>query len=313
MTVGKTEGSGETKTYAVRRIAYEDGTTAALFSFSPENSTSITDGVFARNSFSLTPYGVLYVRTKGYRDFWFLRPYGHMDSETALGNAVYDSGFAKAGMSVKASEDNIRPQGDPEGLIISVKKQIPAFNGNSEAEKKMNAKMESEITSPCEAAVSRARKDYRAVGTSAGDDMGFPYSFEVRVTGLTFADENYICIGREIYDYTGGAHGGLSDLYDTFDRNSGELLKLADVVANSRQEIKALLLKHLKEKIAAAPNLYFEDAVQEVKKDQKEDYAFSLRQDGIGIEFGNYEIAPYAAGPQTVIIPYDELKLKIKL
>jgi len=313
MIIGKTEGSGDTKTCTVQKISYEGGKAEVLFTFSPENSTSITDNTFARNSFTLTSFGIMYVRTKGYQDFWFLRPYDRMENETPIGNAVYDSGLSKAGISIKASEENVRPDGDPEGLIISVKKQIPSFNGSSDAEKKMNTTMENYISALCKSAVSSAKEDYKAIGTSAGDDMGFPYSYEVRVTGVTLSDENYVCIGTQVYDYTGGAHGGSTNTYYSFDRKTGELLRLSDIVSDSSKEVKALLLKHLEEKVSANPDMYFDEAVENVKKDNKGDYEFSLRKNGIGIEFGDYDIAPHASGLQTIIIPYGELKMKISI
>ena len=38
-----------------------------------------------------------------------------------------------------------------------------------------------------------------------------------------------------------------------------------------------------------------------------------LTKDGVGVEFSEYEVAPYAAGAQNVVIPYSDLKMKISV
>ena len=39
---------------------------------------------------------------------------------------------------------------------------------------------------------------------------------------------------------------------------------------------------------------------------------WSLRKNGLGITFDSYQVGPYAAGPQSVLVPYSVLKDMIK-
>ena len=58
--------------------------------------------------------------------------------------------------------------------------------------------------------------------------------------------------------------------------------------------------------------MFFEGAEQNIENGyQNNEFNFYLTKEGVGVEFGQYEIAPYAAGMQDIVIPYNELKMKV--
>lgn|GEM_PF-1346144 len=311
---GTNNGSKANSSYSVTKISYEDGKETNLFSFTPEDSINITYGTFVSQSFTETAAGYLYVRTKDYDDFWFLRTFDHPETEIQVGSSVFESGFRAAGLTVNGTDENIYPDNDQtKTAIINVKVQTPVFSGSSDAVKNMNKIMSDDTKKTADAAVSAAKEDYAQNPPAGEENAGFPYLHQQNVTGITYNDERYICIRTYAYDFTGGAHGNGGSSYYTFDRTTGVKLKLSDIVSDSDEEVRSLMLKYLKKEIAENPDQFFEDAEGEAKKLKVSDYNFFLDKNGLGIEFGNYELAPYAAGSQVVTIPYSDLKLKIQL
>lgn len=71
----------------------------------------------------------------------------------------------------------------------------------------------------------------------------------------------------------------------------------------SRDDLKA------QEKEGDLGYVYDTDMVEEGTKPTVENFSRVLpRKDGLAIYFGEYQVAPYAAGPQQVVIPYAKLE-----
>lgn len=110
---------------------------------------------------------------------------------------------------------------------------------------------------------------------------------------VVYADEKYVSFRAEEYAYTGGAHGGTKITVGTFDRKTGKILKLADVVPSDRL---SPLTKALRAAVVA--KLGGEDQLQsEVRPHDN----FYIAADGLHFVYNEYEVASYAAGAVEVV------------
>ena len=314
--------------YQIRYYSFADGKETDLCSFKPEASTNITYGCFASGAYGFLSNGFYYVRSVDYKNIAFTRSYQNMSKETTLGGSpFFDSGLSKAGIKLNLTEYTKYAGDDPSAQeLLHIKMTVPQFAGSGSAAQKMNSFFASAAEKSAKEMTDRAQKDYQAYlstvssassASDASDDAaasysGFPYDLSSLLLGITYQDDNYICLETGISVYTGGAHGSNSDYYYLMDKKTGKQLSLDDVIKTDH--FKKLVLKYLKETISASPGTFFPEALSEVNKDYTDhNFNFFLTDKGIGIEFGEYEVAPYAAGAQSIIIPYHEVTMKINL
>lgn len=123
------------------------------------------------------------------------------------------------------------------------------------------------------------------------------------------ADSNIFSV-KEHYDtYFGGAHpdGGVHCY--SYNTKTGKLITPADVFTSKED-----LTKVLKEKLSKIEYVEYFDLDKDIDSYEfessymAEKFAFNmlLTNDAVVFYFNPYEIAPYAAGQQIVVLPYDE-------
>lgn len=228
---------------------------------------------------------------------------------------VYDSGYGKAGITLKSDEKKYLYDNDTNKVYYEVSRTYPVFGAAGSTTQDAADKMNSTISDAAgfDESQTKSAEDYYKEAQGTDETDLFPYTYTVNTDGIKFISDGYICIGLDGYDYEGGAHGMPWSRYYTFDRKTGEQLKLTDVVENSSDEIKSIVETDL----GNAMNGQGADAFFTTAKDalayykSADDLNWYLTKDGIAVEFGEYEIASYAAGPQTLVIPYSEFKMKI--
>lgn len=123
-----------------------------------------------------------------------------------------------------------------------------------------------------------------------------------------------LCLKQNHYSYTGGAHGNPFESYVNFRPSDGKVLVFKDVLdMDNIQKFKSLNLKHLKKHRNIAPTNTLEDKGLFVLADDLPLPAtFALTKSGIIMSYNYYEIASYADGVISYIIPYNELEGLIK-
>ena len=322
------EGTDSQMVYHTMYYSFLDGSATELYRLKPEASTDITAGVFASCSYGVLKNGICYVRSSDYDNVAFMRSYADPQKETRLGgNPFYESGLKEAGITLRQSAYMKYADDTDKQPILEVKATIPIFSGNSGADQVMNTLFSDNEKKAEKAMLKNAQdwyKDYAATQTQSEDSAaesttdtitdysGLPYVFYNMVTGLTYCDDQLLCLKITEYDYTGGAHGSTLNSYYVMDRKTGQKLMLGDIVDLNSTDFKSLVVKYLKEKISKNPEMFFEGAEQNVESGyQKNEFNFYMTKEGVGVEFGQYEIAPYAAGMQDIVIPYNELKMKV--
>ena len=151
-----------------------------------------------------------------------------------------------------------------------------------------------------------AQEDREAIKQNGG--VFEPY--EVREDyKITCNNAQFLSIRRTSYTYTGGAHGNQTIMGETFRKEDGTQVMLADLFAD--EAYRDALLREVKKEVnarAAAGDVSYYDNVGQLVEDTFDPGAFYLTDaPALVLVYATYTLAPYAAGPQEIIIPFSDL------
>lgn len=189
---------------------------------------------------------------------------------------------------------------DPQGLNLSVYYEIPVFTGTEAGYPKINAFLES------------LRDDFFTPGnddlTSAWEYASWshetPYQYEV--TGIIDTkSEKLVSVSMDYYWWMGGVQDYGGDSY-TFRTDTGELLRLTDLLDGTEEELKGMILQATKDQTAEVDRGSDPGRIENYSLDQ---FEFFVEQDKVWIRFDKYEIAHGAAGQFFIELPA-ELKVE---
>lgn len=136
---------------------------------------------------------------------------------------------------------------------------------------------------------------------------GIPFMYRTSYTPMRF-DAILFSLQEEEMIFTGGIHPNTYGHFYTYDLLSAERLKLSDVLADGIA--KQNVIDRITENIADT-EFFWDDYINviselfEVGLHDYESWFFS--NNGLCFYFDPYVLAPYAAGPITVEIPYSKL------
>lgn len=139
---------------------------------------------------------------------------------------------------------------------------------------------------------------------SMGSDLGISYS-------IALAQDDLVSVKFDISSYyQGAAHPNSYSSVLNYDLRNGKQLKLADLFKPGAKFLPALskyCIDDLKKQ--AKDKGLLEDQIQEGAAPAAKNYkSWTITKRGLGIIFDAYQVGPYAAGPQFVLIPYATLK-----
>lgn len=152
--------------------------------------------------------------------------------------------------------------------------------------------------------------DARELYQSQGPEYWFSFFVDVKYT-VERLDEDLLSMRGAYQTYFGGPHPNTALTNMTFDLTTGKLLTLADMLVEDApvDTLVDMLVEALMETDNAA-GLYpeFRDTVADVvsRKDTLTHYWY-LGGEGLWFTFSAYDLAPYAAGPYVVCLPYEKL------
>lgn len=136
---------------------------------------------------------------------------------------------------------------------------------------------------------------------------------------VALAKDDLISIEFTVSSYSAGAaHPNSYTEVVNFDLKSGKLLKLADLFLPGAKYLQALSTNSIqalkkKMKTQGEESMLDDDWVQKGAAPELTNYDnWTITRKGLGITFDPYQVAAYAAGPQTVLVPYSALKDLIK-
>ena len=131
--------------------------------------------------------------------------------------------------------------------------------------------------------------------------------FEAYVDYVVTLNQNCILsLYFDQYEYAGGAHGLTLRYSDTWDLNKCRRMELGDLFpqrSNYKEYLIQTINKQIADEIAKGNGMFFEDYERLVRENLKTNN-FYLSKEGVVIYFQQYDIAPYASGIPTFVIPY---------
>lgn len=159
---------------------------------------------------------------------------------------------------------------------------------------------------------AQAEEDDASEASTTGSDLGAGYTIGI-------AGDELISIEFDIGGYyEGAAHPNSYTEVINYDAKQRKTLKLADLFkpgAKYLQAISAYAIKDLKNQAKAkgSDSLLTDESIADGAGPELKNYkSWTITRKGLGITFDSYQVGPYVAGPQRVVIPYSALKDLIK-
>lgn len=124
---------------------------------------------------------------------------------------------------------------------------------------------------------------------------------------VTYNQNCAISLYFDQYEYAGGAHGLTVRYSDTWNLQKSKRIDLSELFphkSNYREYIIDMINQQIASEIASGNNPYFENYSELVNENFKAN-SFYLTKEGVVIYFQQYDIAPYATGLPTFLIPYN--------
>ena len=188
-------------------------------------------------------------------------------------------------------------QGQPFGYTITA--QTPELVGSSDPRLKsfndeMNAVVQQFIA---DFKTNLAQLQPTPVSAASTFDLKYNLlSPPGNILSLKFEIETY---------YTGAAHPGHVSKSVSYDLEQGHDLDLADLFVPDSDYLGALS-KYCTAQLSTR-DIGFQDFELGATATADNYRNWNITADGLMITFDEYQVAPYAAGPQTVVIPYQDL------
>jgi hypothetical protein len=149
-----------------------------------------------------------------------------------------------------------------------------------------------------------------ALNESMGSDITIGYT-------VALAKDDLISIEFTVSSYSAGAaHPNSYTEVVNFDLKNGKLLKLADLFppgAKYLQTLATYCIQELAKRTKGPDAMLDTEWIQKGAAPELTNYDnWTITKKGLGITFDPYQVGPYAAGPQNILVPYSALKQIIK-
>ncbi len=123
---------------------------------------------------------------------------------------------------------------------------------------------------------------------------------------VTYNQNCLISLYFDQYEYAGGAHGLTVRYSDTWNLEKSKRLEMNEFFPhknNYREYVLQVIDRQIEYRITREEAMFFAD-YEKLKKENFKANHFYLSKEGMVVYFQEYDIAPYAAGLPTFIIPY---------
>lgn len=297
----------EKKETRYEKISLEDGERSLIFTRELRQDSAYYDAMY-RMDYVLKNGYLYYVGDEDYRFYLMRRNLANPEKEEILGEAFYDTGIADVGELVSCYEE-IYSMFDQEVQLATIDlewlKVDERFAGASAINEYMQQHHQAiyDYEKNLTAEMDETIKDDTLYGI-------LPYFYTSNLEEITYYDEKYLSFCQAEYEYMGGAHGMPYRVGFTFHLETGERLKLPDVIGNSEEELKEIVTGYFVKLMNEYPEIgFWDDSEEYVRENINFDSRFYLTEEGIVFYFGPYEISSFAAGFQWVTIPYSEFEM----
>ncbi|MFC1748055.1 DUF3298 domain-containing protein [Pseudomonadota bacterium] len=144
-------------------------------------------------------------------------------------------------------------------------------------------------------------------------DLGMmpgPYAYENKCEKIRY-DEDFLSVLCRVYHYTGGAHPNTHFITFNFDLETQEEITITDILQEGGfREISNISIESLSQNIEPELDYWIDQGAAPTNQNYQ---SFTISEEELTIYFDPYQVAPYAVGSQTVVIPFDELTEVINL
>ncbi len=211
--------------------------------------------------------------------------------------------------TTKITTREIKEAMKPKKATLSA--EYPELSGNANSAG-FNALAKAEVTK----ALAGFRKDMNSLTAADIKMMGAGMGNYIDVGyGIEFADEELISVNFTESTFTGGAHPNSGTTTLTYDLKAGRQLKLADLFKPGAKYLAKIAdyatkdLQNRKDPESGENMGIAQDIWLDGVKPTADNYSnWNVTKKGLLITFPAYQVAAYAYGPQTVIVPYSYLK-----
>lgn len=124
-------------------------------------------------------------------------------------------------------------------------------------------------------------------------------------------NDKYVSLRIDTLEYNGGAHGFMATNVFNYDLQNNKIISLDDVFDSSKDYLNKISNKSIEYllKINEKDNFSEKEWIEEGAKADKNIYSiFIFNNYAITFYFDQYQVAPYAAGRQQVILPFSAIK-----
>jgi hypothetical protein len=197
-------------------------------------------------------------------------------------------------------------------LQYEIEVEYPQITGSSSpAVEKFNQQAKAIVTDELRVFRSAMAEDAdEELETTTGSDLGIGYTVAIARDDLISID-----FGVGGY-YRGAAHPNTHSRVLNFDLKNGKPLRLADLFkpdAKYLQIISDFCVKDLQKQSKANENMLDDESIRTGAGPNPRNYqSWTITRKGLGINFDAYQVGPYVAGPQFVVVPYSAIKDAIK-
>lgn len=192
---------------------------------------------------------------------------------------------------------------DNEALESTIK--LPVFSGenNKELLNEINTLIEKDALKIKEEMSQMAENDFKDAKKANIELNKYELLVDYEVHTV---NNDIISVTVLNYQYTGGAHGISVKVPYNFDLTTGKEIALGDFFKEG-SDYKKIINEEIQKQIKEDPDKFFPDEV-EVFSGISDEQSFFIKDGKLVIYFGQYEIAPYAAGIIEFEIPNSILK-----
>ena len=234
------------------------------------------------------------------------KPPGEKGSEKKTAFSVHEEPIAFTG-DVEIASKQIKESNKK--LMYEIAAQYPQLTGgNNPNFEKFNQAARAAVTKK----VAGFKKDMQPEGEeeeprpegSMGSDLSISYE-------VLLAQDDLVSVKFDVSSYfQGAAHpNSYSDVLN-YDLKNGKQLKLSDLFkpgAKFLQTIATYCIADLKKQAQAKGLL--DDQIESGAAAKSDNYgSWTITKRGLGITFDAYQVGPYAAGPQFVLVPYSDVE-----
>lgn len=137
---------------------------------------------------------------------------------------------------------------------------------------------------------------------SMGSDLNIGYT-------VVLAQDDLMSIRFDVGTYyQGAAHPNSYSEVINYDLKNGKQLKLSDLFKPGAKYLQALSVYSIADLKKQGKDLLPEQIERGAAPKAENYQSWNIGKTGLGINFDAYQVGPYAAGPQFVMVPYSNLK-----